>query len=190
MLTITFSTSLKLPIHFISYFHTLCILFPILPYLQPLSLFSLPPSKVLEERLLHQQVENEAQRSRLQDLVAKLEAHISQQSRYAEQERWTLEQESARLKAQQMAFRKEQVCELHRLEENRESLQKSRELFLAEQQEMLGRCYEEQRALSIGREEVTQLKRKAEERDVLSRQISEQVLHYNHINVCILLLSL
>ena len=40
---------------------------------------------VLEDRLSRQQVENESERERLQSLTAKLEAHISQQSRQMEQ---------------------------------------------------------------------------------------------------------
>ena len=42
---------------------------------------------VLEDRLSRQQAENEVERGRLQSLIAKLEAHVAQQSRQIEQVR-------------------------------------------------------------------------------------------------------
>jgi len=42
---------------------------------------------VLEDRLRWQQAENEVERGRLQSLIAKLEAHVAQQSRQIEQVR-------------------------------------------------------------------------------------------------------
>ena len=42
---------------------------------------------VLEDRLSRQQAENEVERGRLQSLIAKLEAHMAQQSRQIEQVR-------------------------------------------------------------------------------------------------------
>ena len=124
---------------------------------------------------MYQQVENGAVRGCLQGLVAKLEAHLFQQNRTVEKEHWTIQQDSVRVKAQQVAFREELVSELNRLEENRESLQKSRDQFLAEQQAILTRCFDEQSAIALQRENVARLERKAGERDMVSRQMSEQV---------------
>ena len=42
---------------------------------------------MLEDRLSRQQAENEVERGRLQSLIAKLEAHVAQQSRQIEQVR-------------------------------------------------------------------------------------------------------
>lgn len=124
---------------------------------------------------MSQQVENDAEHGHLQGLLAKLEAHMSQQNRSVEKERWTLQQDFARLKAQQDVFRKEQASGLSWLEENRESLQQSRQQFLAEQQEILTRCYDEQRAIALERMEVARLEKVAGERDMMSRQMTEQV---------------
>ncbi len=101
---------------------------------------------VLEDRLSRQQVENKQERERLQTLVAKLEAHISQQGRQIEQvgllqfltvsllswvrgvlqERWQLQQETSRLKAKQTAFEEERSAFLRRIEEEREQLQQAK----------------------------------------------------------------
>ena len=107
--------------------------------------------------------------------MAKLEAHISQQSKTMEQERWQLQQQAARLKTQQASFQEERAVGLSRLEDERAEFHAARERFLVEQQEILGKCYEEQRLVSAERAQVSVLKKKAEEREVREKQISHQV---------------
>lgn len=122
-----------------------------------------------------QQAENDAERERLQSLVGKLEAHISQQTRSMEQERWQQQQEATRLKAKQAAFREEKSSALSRMEEERTQFQLTKEKFLAEQQEILTKCYEEQRVVAAERSELALMKKKAEERETREKRISIQV---------------
>jgi hypothetical protein len=122
-----------------------------------------------------QQATNDAERERLQSLVAKLESHITQQTKTVEHERWELQQQSTRLKAQQVAFREEMAAGLSRVEEEKEQFHATRERFLSEQQVILAKCYEEQRMVGTEKAQVGLLKRKAEEREKRETQISEQV---------------
>ncbi len=122
-----------------------------------------------------QQAENDAERERLQSLVAKLEAHISQQGRSMEQERWQQQQDAGRLKAQQAAFHEEKSNGLARLEEERVQFQLAKEKFLAEQQKILTKCYEEQHVAAAERSEVALMKKKAEEREIREKHTSIRV---------------
>ncbi len=119
---------------------------------------------------MNKQGENETERGRLQSLIVKLEAHISQQNRTMEQERWQLQQDTARLKAQQTAFRGERTATISKLEEDRDQLQSLKEKFLADQQEILARCYEDQRVVNSERAELAVLKQRAEEREAREKQ--------------------
>ncbi len=122
-----------------------------------------------------QQAGNETERERLQSLVAKLEAHVSQESRSVEQERWQLQQQASRLKAQQTAFQEERAASLGRTEEDRAQSHAAREQFLAEQQGILAKCYEEQRLVAAERAQASALKKKVEERENKEKVISDQV---------------
>ena len=104
-----------------------------------------------------------------------MEAHVAQQSRAVEQERWQQQQEAIRLKAQQAAFQEERVITMSKLEEQRTELQQAREHFLKEQQEILAKCYEEQRVVASERAQATLLRKRAEERDERERGKSVQL---------------
>lgn len=84
--------------------------------------FSLILSPALEERLSKQQKETEIERQLLQVLVGKLEAHLSQQSRLMEGERWALQQETTRLRAREQALEQERITSLAKLEDERRAL--------------------------------------------------------------------
>ena len=91
------------------------------------------------------------------------------------QERWQLQQEGGRLKAQQAAFEEERVASLRKMEEDRDQLQQAKEKFLAEQQEVLAQCYEERRSLAAERAELSLLQKRALEREQRDTQKSLQV---------------
>lgn len=139
----------------------------------------IPALAVLEERLVSQQAGNEAERERLQGLVAKLEAHISQQTKSVEQERWQLQQQSVKLKAQQTSFHEERMATMSKLEDDKMQFHSAREQFLGEQQQILSKCYQEQHLVASDRAQVSLLKKKAEERELREKDASNQVMLAN-----------
>lgn len=54
--------------------------------------------------------------------MGKLEAHLSQQSRLMEGERWSLQQETTRLRAREQALEQERSTSLAKLEDERRAL--------------------------------------------------------------------
>lgn len=114
---------------------------------------------------MKQQADNDVERERLHALIARLEGHASQQGRQLQQDRWLLQQDTGRLRAQQSAFEEERATALRRLADEGEQLQQAKEKFLEEQRGVLGQCYEERRVLAGERAEVTLLQRRALERE-------------------------
>lgn len=101
----------------------------------------------MEERLIKQQLSNDLERDKLQKLIIKLEAHISQQSwqieqvgivakpfnltssiwcRSVTQERWQVQQEVAKLRAREVAFEDERSNALKGFRQGQEELQKAK----------------------------------------------------------------
>lgn len=64
----------------------------------------------LETRLQQQEVSNDAERERLQNLVSKLEIQLREQTRHIEQDKWKLNQDENRLKATQVCYLFIPVC--------------------------------------------------------------------------------
>ena len=147
-------------------------------------LWHLSTCTALEERLVRQQAENNAERERLHLLIAKLESHVAQQSKSIDQEKWQLQQDASRLKTQQTAFEEERVAFLRKTEEDREQLQQAREKFLLEQREVLGKCYEERRRLATERAQLEVARKRAKEREETDSQKTLQVRFYRiHVHV-------
>ena len=80
----------------------------------------------LEERLGRQYRDVESSRELLASLVGRLEAHLSQGTQTLEGERWSLQQESARVKAAERALEEQRSSLLARLEEERRELTDSK----------------------------------------------------------------
>ena len=133
---------------------------------------------------MSQQASNDAERERLQGLVAKLEAHISQQTKSVEQERWQLQQQSIKLKAQQISFHEERMAAMSKLEDEKLQFHSAREQFLEEQQQILSKCYQEQHLVASERAQVSLLKKKAEERELREKETSNQVMFTNAYWYC------
>lgn len=124
---------------------------------------------------MKQQAENSTERERLHLLISKLESHISQQGKMVEQERWQLQQDSARLKMQQTAFEEERASFLRKMAEDRDQLQLAREKFLTEQRDVLAKCYGERKSLAADRAELDVLKKKLQEQEERESQKKLQV---------------
>ena len=80
----------------------------------------------LEERLGKQYREVESHRELLRSVVGRLETHLSQQAQSLEGERWSLQQESARVKAAERALEEQRNTLLARLEEERREITDSK----------------------------------------------------------------
>ena len=68
----------------------------------------------------------ESERELLRSLAGRLEAHLSQQTQAVESERWGIEQERAKLKAEERAFEEKRATSLARLEQDRRELMESK----------------------------------------------------------------
>ena len=75
---------------------------------------------------MKQQADNDVERERLHALIARLEGHASQQGRQLQQDRWLLQQDTGRLRAQQSAFEEERATALRRLADEGEQLQQAK----------------------------------------------------------------
>ena len=80
----------------------------------------------LEERLDKQYRDMESQRQLLRSVASQLETYLSQQTQSLEQERWSFQQESARLKAAERALGEERDSQLKRLEQERREMTDSK----------------------------------------------------------------
>lgn len=71
------------------------------------------------------------------------------------------------------------------MEEDRDQLQQAKEKFLAEQRDVLAKCYEERRSLAADRAELEVLKKKAQEREQRDSQKTLQVKYLNSVHLAI-----
>lgn len=87
---------------------------------------------VLEDRLSKQCRDVESERELLRSLASRLDSQLTQQTQTMEQERWSLQQDSARVKAAERALEEQRSVQLARLEqEKREMIEsKVREMVL------------------------------------------------------------
>lgn len=118
----------------------------------------------LETRLQQQEVSNDAEREKLQNLVSKLEIQLREQTRHIEQDKWKLNQDENRLKATQAAFEEERRVTTEQLMRERQQLTKAREDMLTEQRRVVTECYEEKRNIAQERTQLTELQRETIEK--------------------------
>lgn len=74
---------------------------------------------------------------------------------------------------------------MNKMEEDRDQLQQAKEKFLAEQRDVLTKCYEERRSLAADRAELEVLKKKAQEREQRDSQKTLQVKYLNSVHLAI-----
>ncbi|XP_052266250.1 fas-binding factor 1-like isoform X2 [Dreissena polymorpha] len=154
--------------------------------------------KMLQDRLNKQQEDTEQERHRLQELVARLETQIREQTRMLEEERWKVKQEQSRLQGLQSALEEERRSWADHQARERLNMEKSREALLEEQKSTLSQLHKERQSLAeeqvqfnmkqkMSREESSQYTSKVTqakaEYEALSRAITEAKDRYDSLKV-------
>nr|XP_058904029.1 fas-binding factor 1 isoform X3 [Kogia breviceps] len=104
--------------------------------------------RVLQERLSRQQRDMEEERSRLQEVIGKMEARLSEQSRLLEQERWRVSAEQSKAESAQRALEEQRKVVAQQMAMEREELERAKSALLEEQKSVMRKCGEERRRLA------------------------------------------
>ncbi|ELK12353.1 Fas-binding factor 1 [Pteropus alecto] len=104
--------------------------------------------RALQERLGRQQRDMEEERSRLQEVIVKMEARLSEQSRLLEQERWRVSAEQSKAESTQRALEEQRRVVARQTAVEREELERAKSALLEEQKAVMHKCGEEQRRLA------------------------------------------
>ncbi|XP_074746101.1 fas-binding factor 1 homolog isoform X3 [Strix uralensis] len=104
--------------------------------------------KVLQDSLWQQQRDSEEERRRLQEVVAKLEARLGDQTRLLEQERQRVLAERSRAESLQHWLEEERRVVTQQLSVERAELERAKSALLEEQMSVLQKCAEERRKLA------------------------------------------
>uniref|UniRef100_G1NV26 Fas binding factor 1 n=1 Tax=Myotis lucifugus TaxID=59463 RepID=G1NV26_MYOLU len=102
----------------------------------------------LQERLGLQQRDMEEERSRLQQVIGKMEARLSEQSRLLEQERWRASAEQSKAESTQRALEEQRKVLAQQTAMEREELERAKSALLEEQKSVMHKCGEERRRLA------------------------------------------
>ncbi|XP_067164727.1 fas-binding factor 1, partial [Apteryx mantelli] len=104
--------------------------------------------KVLQDRLSQQQRDMEEERSRLQEIIAKMEARLGEQTRLLEQERWRATAEQSKVESLQRSLEEQRRVMTQQLSMERAELERAKSALLEEQKLVMQKCSEERRKLS------------------------------------------
>uniref|UniRef100_A0A8B9RT89 Fas binding factor 1 n=1 Tax=Accipiter nisus TaxID=211598 RepID=A0A8B9RT89_9AVES len=104
--------------------------------------------KVLQDRLLQQQRDMEEERSRLQEVIAKMEARLGEQTRLLEQERWRATAEQSKVESLQHSLEEQRRLMTQQLSMERAELERAKSALLEEQKSVMQKCSEERRKLA------------------------------------------
>ncbi|NXV48378.1 FBF1 factor, partial [Uria aalge] len=104
--------------------------------------------KVLQDRLSQQQRDMEEERSRLQEVIAKMEARLSEQTRLLEQERWRATAEQSKVESLQHSLEEQRRIMTQQLSMERAELERAKSALLEEQKSVMQKCSEERRKLA------------------------------------------
>ncbi|XP_078510684.1 fas-binding factor 1 isoform X2 [Lissotriton helveticus] len=104
--------------------------------------------RVLQERLTRQQRDMEEERSRLHEVITKMETRLSEQARLLEQERWRVNAEQSKVESLQRSLEEQRRVMTQQLSMEREELERAKSALLEEQQSVMHRCAEERRKLA------------------------------------------
>ncbi|KAF6298535.1 Fas binding factor 1 [Rhinolophus ferrumequinum] len=104
--------------------------------------------RALQERLGRQQRDTEEERSRLQEVIGKMEARLNEQSRLLEQERWRVSAEQSKVESTQRALEEQRKVVAQQMAMEREELERAKSALLEEQKSVMLKCGEEQRRLA------------------------------------------
>ncbi|XP_065591711.1 fas-binding factor 1 [Cyrtonyx montezumae] len=104
--------------------------------------------KVLQDRLSQQQRDMEEERSRLQEVIAKMEARLSEQTRLLEEERWKAVTEQSKVESLQRSLEEQRRITTQQLAMERAELERAKTALLEEQKSVMRKCSEERRKLA------------------------------------------
>ncbi|CAO2646135.1 Fas-binding factor 1 [Lemmus lemmus] len=104
--------------------------------------------RALQERLGRQQRDMEEERSRLQEVIGKMEVRLSEQSRLLEQERWRVAAEKSKAESAQRSLEEQRKVMVQQLSMEREELERAKSALLEEQKSVMNKCGEERRRLA------------------------------------------
>ncbi|NXN67400.1 FBF1 factor, partial [Himantopus himantopus] len=104
--------------------------------------------KVLQDRLSQQQKDMEEERSRLQEVIAKMEARLGEQTRLLEQERWRATAEQSKVESLQHSLEEQRRIMTQQLSMERAELERAKSALLEEQKSVMQKCSEERRKLA------------------------------------------
>ncbi|KFQ54354.1 Fas-binding factor 1, partial [Pelecanus crispus] len=104
--------------------------------------------KVLQDRLSQQQRDMEEERSRLQEVITKMEARLSEQTRLLEQERWRATAEQSKVESLQHSLEEQRRVMTQQLSMERAELERAKSALLEEQKSVMQKCSEERRKLA------------------------------------------
>ncbi|XP_032472975.1 fas-binding factor 1 isoform X2 [Phocoena sinus] len=104
--------------------------------------------RALQERLSRQQRDMEEERSRLQEVIGKMEARLGEQSRLLEQERWRVNAEQSKAESAQRALEEQRKVVAQQMAVEREEMERARSALLEEQKSVMHKCGEERRRLA------------------------------------------
>ncbi|KAL3875799.1 hypothetical protein ACJMK2_033715 [Sinanodonta woodiana] len=103
---------------------------------------------MLSERLNKQQEENDKERQKLQDLIARLETQLHEQNRLLEEERWKVKKDESRIEIMQKSLEEERRMLSEQQVKERASLERNRDALLEEQRSILSQLHKERQALT------------------------------------------
>ncbi|CAF3244284.1 unnamed protein product [Rotaria sp. Silwood2] len=132
--------------------------------------------KAYEERLQMQALDFERERKNLQELISRLEVHLSEQTKLVEEERWKALQAQKRMEAMQDALNGEQRLFMEKLSRERLEIQRSKDQLLEDQKLALANIYESRSQLADERAKVEALQKSFQEqkhRDMLQNATIE-----------------
>ncbi|XP_071620035.1 fas-binding factor 1 isoform X6 [Heliangelus exortis] len=104
--------------------------------------------KVLQDRLAQQQRDMEEERSRFQEVIAKMDARLGEQTRLLEQERWRATTEQSKVESQQHSLEEQRRVMTQQLSMERAELERAKSALLEEQKSVMQKCSEERRKLA------------------------------------------
>ncbi|XP_016352116.1 fas-binding factor 1 homolog isoform X3 [Sinocyclocheilus anshuiensis] len=104
--------------------------------------------RVLQERLSQQQREMAEERSRLKEVIAKMNTQLAEQQRQLEKERWRVMSEQAKAESSLRGLEEERRTMMQQFSMEREELERAKSALLEEQQSVMQHCAEERRKLA------------------------------------------
>ncbi|NXE27751.1 FBF1 factor, partial [Ardeotis kori] len=105
--------------------------------------------QVLQDRLSQQQRAMEEERSRLQEVIAKMEARLAEQAQLLEQERWRAVAEQSKVESLQHSLEEQRRVVTQQLSMERAELERAKSALLEEQKSVMQKCSEERRKLAV-----------------------------------------